>query len=365
MSFDKGWGGARSLLCIRLDSMGELLMTTPALRALKEGHTRRNITLLTTPSGARLAPMLNMADEVITQDSRHFPDVELIRRLRVEDFDGAVIFNSFWQDPLPAARLAADAGIPLRLAQSPDNPSGLLTQWVQESDHAGQPTLRHEVRRQLELVRAIGYFPSEDSLSLNVAPETVGSAASLLDEVGLEISRPWVVIHPGVTEPSRRYPAVHFAEAARQLAESHGFQILFTGSPQEKELVEQVRMQMHEESFSLAGQLDLETLSAVLFLAPLLISNNNAPVHIAAALQTPVVDLYALTHPHQTPWKVPHRTLYFDVPCKFCYSRDCPLVHHNCLERVPPAEVVRAVLDLLRESRRIEEMKRLSSLYVL
>ncbi len=213
-------------------------------------------------------------------------------------------------------------------------------------------------------MRAIGCFTSDEHLSLNVPPEAVGTAASRIYETGLDMNRRWLVVHPGVSEPSRRYPGRYFAQAAAELSALHGFQVLFTGSQSETALVEAIRSEMEPESFSLAGRLDLETLSAVIFLAPLLISNNNAPVHIAAALQTPVVDLYALTHPQQTPWKVAHRTLYFDVPCKFCYSGVCPLRHHNCLERVPPGAVVRAVLELLKESRNMEELRRLSSLSI-
>jgi len=368
MQPEQGWAGAQRLLCTRLDSLEGLLLTTPALRALKEAHPRRSITLLTTPSAARAAPLLDMVDETLVHDGPGGSidmDESLLLRLRAGGFDGAVIFNNFQQDPLPAARLISRAGIPRRLGQAPEDLHRLLTDWIQESDQAGRPTLRHEVRRQLDLVRALGDYPANDFLSLNLAPESVGLAVGLLYELGLDMNRPWLVLHPGASESARRYPAPHFAQAAEELASAHGFQILFTGSGPETELVEEIRGRMHSRTFSLSGQLDLQTLSAVIFLAPLLISNNNAPVHLAAALQTPVVDLYALTHPQQTPWKVPHRTLFFDVPCKFCYSRDCPLGHQDCLRRVAPGRVVQAVLELIKESSSMEELKRLSAQFML
>jgi ADP-heptose:LPS heptosyltransferase len=98
---------------------------------------------------------------------------------------------------------------------------------------------------------------------------------------------------------------------------------------------------------SLAGRLDVAELAAVLARAPLLVSNNTGPVHLAAAVGTPVVDLYALTNPQHTPWGVPHRVLSHDVPCKYCYKSVCPLGHHDCLRAVAPAAVVTAALDLL------------------
>ena len=87
-------------------------------------------------------------------------------------------------------------------------------------------------------------------------------------------------------------------------------------------------------------------------LAPILISNNTAPVHIAAAVGTPVVDLYALTNPQHTPWQVPHRLLFHDVPCKYCYKSVCPEGHHNCLRQVSPGAIVTATCELLAESAR-------------
>jgi ADP-heptose:LPS heptosyltransferase len=86
--------------------------------------------------------------------------------------------------------------------------------------------------------------------------------------------------------------------------------------------------------------------------APLLIANNTGPVHIAAAVGTPVVDLYALTNPQHTPWQVPSRVLSHDVECKFCYRSVCPQGHHHCLDLVEPQAVVQASLELLEESQR-------------
>lgn len=78
----------------------------------------------------------------------------------------------------------------------------------------------------------------------------------------------------------------------------------------------------------------------------MLVGNNSGPAHIAAAVGTPVVDLYALTNPQHTPWMVPSRVLNHDVPCKYCYKSVCPMQHHHCLTLVEPARVVAAVQEL-------------------
>jgi rfaE bifunctional protein kinase chain/domain len=99
----------------------------------------------------------------------------------------------------------------------------------------------------------------------------------------------------------------------------------------------------------LTGARALAALAALLARAPLLIANNTGPVHIAAAVATPVVDLYALTNPQHTPWAVPHRVLNHAVPCRNCYKSVCPEGHHDCLRLVPPDAIVRAACELLFE----------------
>jgi ADP-heptose:LPS heptosyltransferase len=152
------------------------------------------------------------------------------------------------------------------------------------------------------------------------------------------------VLHPGASAPSRRYP--HFAEVVRGLHRA-GVGMVLTGEAAEQPLVAAVREAAGLPVPSLAGRLDLGELAALLAQAPLLVSNNTGPVHVAAAVGTPVVDLYALTNPQHTPWGVPHRVLNQDVPCKYCYKSVCPAGHHACLSAVAPATVVTAALDLL------------------
>lgn len=122
---------------------------------------------------------------------------------------------------------------------------------------------------------------------------------------------------------------------------------MFTGTVPETGLVEAIRRDIKEGAFSLAGNLEIAELSALISIAPLLITNNTGPMHIAAALGIPLVVLYALTNPQYTPWSVPHRILNQDVPCRFCYKSICPMEHHNCLRLAAPEAVVEASLDLL------------------
>lgn len=347
------WDSARNVLCIRLDSVGDVLMTTAAIRALRNATPGRRVTLLTSSVGALIAPLVPEIDATITFDApwmkstgaRPTQDAALISRLADAGFDAAVVFTVYSQNPLPAAYLAYLTGIPLRLAHCRENPYQLLTDWVPETEPAEQ--VRHEVRRQLDLVAAVGCRTADEHLSLAVPEAAQQRIAQLFAEQGLSDAAPCVLVHPGASAPSRRYPAEGFAAAAAMLAEQ-GCRIVFTGSGSDEiALIEQIRQTMRAPSVSLAGKLDMAEMAAAVAAADVLVVNNTGPAHMAAALGTPVVDLYALTNPQHTPWQVPSRVLSFDVPCRNCYKSVCPAGHHDCLRRIEPHEVATAARQLL------------------
>ena len=347
------WQHARKLLCVRLDSAGDVLMTTPALRALKESQQDCHLTLLTSPSGAQAARLVPVIDDVVEftapwmkpQGAEPVADRELINRVAAGGFDGAIVFTVYSQNPLPAAYLCYLAGVPRCLAHSRENPYRLLSDWVSEPEP--QQRVRHEVRRQLDLVATIGAVPRSESLSLEVPGTARRSVAAALSTLRVPRDGPLVVAHVGATAPSRRYPPQRFAEALDLVVGEQRAHVVLTGDASEVELVENVRGAMRSSVYTLAGCLDFAELCAVIEAADLLVSNNTAPAHIASAVGTPVVDLYALTNPQHGPWRVPHRVLNHDVPCRYCYKSVCPVGHHDCLARVAPAEVADAVRALL------------------
>jgi lipopolysaccharide heptosyltransferase II len=257
-----------------------------------------------------------------------------------------VIFTVYSQNPLPAALLCYLAGIPRRLAHCHENPYQLLTDWVRDAEPAGG--VRHEVRRQLDLVATVGCTVVEERLSLDVREPARARVSALLAARGLD-RRPWVLLHPGATAPSRRYPPAQFAEAARTLARESGCAVVLSGAGDDAALAETLAWMSDVETHALDG-LPLGEFAALVEAAPLLLCNNSGPVHVAAAVGTPVVDLYALTNPQHTPWAVPHRVLFHDVPCKYCYKSVCPEGHHDCLRLVAPAAVAEAALSLLPPS---------------
>jgi lipopolysaccharide heptosyltransferase II len=355
------WDQANNLLAVRLDATGDVLMTVPAIRALKQSMPGRRVTLLTSPPGAQAAALVPEIDQTIiyqapwmkasTPHRDSHKDHGIIERLARERFDGAVVFTVYTQSPLPAAMFCYLANIPRRLAHCRENPYQILTDWIPEVEP--ERTIRHEVRRQLDLVASIGCATADERMSVCVPRVARRRVTRLWDQFGLNGPQPAIVMHTGATAPSRRYPSEGFAEVGRRLVRELGCQLILTGSEEESEQVEAIRQAMGVASHNLAGRLTLADLAALLTRATLLVSNNSGPVHVAAAVGTPVVDIYALTNPQHTPWGVPHRVLSHDVPCKYCYKSVCPEGHHHCLRLISPEEVVKAVVELLASTQAV------------
>jgi lipopolysaccharide heptosyltransferase II len=349
------WRKVRRLLVVRLDNLGDLLMTTPAIAALRTDLPQARITLLASAAGAKLGPHLDDIDDLIVHDASWVahaapaaPEAEraLLTQLARRAFDGAVIFTVCTQSALPAALLLRLAGIPLRLAHARENPYALLSDCVREPD-LDLATARHEVRRQLDLVGHVGFRVGDERLRFALRPIDVRSLAQRLCRHDIDPRRPLVVLHPGASAASRRYPAERFGVAAQLIADAAPATLVFTGSSAEACFIDAARAQLAARSLSLAGELSLGELAALIARADLLVTNNSGPVHLAAALATPVVDLYALTNPQHTPWLVPARVLNQDVPCRNCLKSVCPQGHHACLLGVPPQAVAQAAIELM------------------
>ena len=368
----KGWDTCRNVLCVRLDNLGDVLMTTPAIRALKQAVPGRKITLLTSKAGSGIARLVPEIDEVLEfavpwQGSAAAGNREavgeMIAVLRDRSFDAAVVFTVYSQNPLPTAMLLYQAGVPRIAGYCRENPYGLMTDWLPDPEPLSG--IRHEVTRQLDLVRALGAAPAGEHFSLQINPGVGEKLMHTLRQRGLDPERPLLVLHPGVSEDKRQYPVPFFAEAARQLTATLGYQVLLTGVSSEKPLAAEIRRVAGPAALDLTGELSLAELAALIGRAALVIANNTGPVHIAAAVGTPVVVLYALTNPQHTPWRVPYRLLPFDVPpalrsrnAIIAYAYEKAFVAGPWLQEeagstfpvaVPgPEAVVRAAQELLR-----------------
>ena len=347
------WQAAKRILAIRLDNLGDVLVTTPAIHAVGQSLSHASITLLASRVGAQVGALNPDIDDVIVSSApwmdpwRELPldpdrEQRVIAELRARQFDAAVIFSSFRQSPLPAAYLCYLAGIPLRLAASIDGPGSLLT-----TRHKHPEQMMHEVERGLDLVGAVGMSTTDDRLVLVPPPEAAPSIAHLTAG-----SQPLVVVHPGCSMPARTYPWEMYAEVVTLLVQELQARVVLTGAEHERpmvnDLVDRLPLEVRPHVEAAAGTLAFPEFCALIQAADLTITNNTGPMHMSAALNTPVIALFALTNPPEQwgPWRVPHRLLYREVPCRLCYNRICP-IDHACLAGVPPRDVVATAADLL------------------
>ena len=331
----------RRVLAVRADSAGDVLLTGPAIRAIAARAS--HVALLCGPRGRAAAELLPGVDAlhewtVPWLDPRP-PPVDgdavdaLVKQLREEEFHQAVIFGSFHQSPLPTALLLRLAGVGHISGISEDYPGSLLD--VRLTDNRDVP----EPQRALALAHAAGYpLPADDDGRL-------GLAGPLPDVTHLTGDEAYLVVHPGTSVPARACPPDLLASIVAAL-NAEGYRVVVTGAPSETALTRYVAK---ARATDLGGRTDMAELAAVLAKASCVVVGNTGPAHLAAAVGTPVVSLFAPTVPYERwrPYGVPAIRLGDqDAPCRGSRAALCPVLGHPCLSTVEVSEVVRAVREL-------------------
>ena len=329
-------------LVVRLDNAGDVLLAGPAVRAVASGSSQ--VTVLAGPHGAEAAKLLPGVDDVLVWrcpwiDPDPMPvdrtDVlALVDVLAHRHFDRALVLTSFHQSALPTALALRLAGVPWVGAISEDYPGSLLDLRHRVDD------LLPEAERALSVAEAAGFtLPAGDDGALGVRRP--------LPEVSDLLPAPApVVLHPGTSVPARAWPPERYADVARLLTES-GHAVVVTGGPSERMLTRHVAGDT--DACDLGGRTTLPELAAVLDAAAVVVVGNTGPAHLAAAVGTPVVSLFAPTVRHEqwAPYRV--RTALLgdqEAVCRDTRVTRCPFPGHPCLTSVGPEEVLHAVEQL-------------------
>ncbi len=345
----------RRVLVVRTDSDGDVLLAGPAVRAVAASA---RVTMLVSPAGRQAAGLLPGVDEVVVFDTPWSgyrpPPVDaaataaLVDRLRAGGFDAAVVLTSWHQSPLPMALLLRLAGVPHVAAASEDYPGSLLDLRFRADRSA--PGQVHEAEAMLTLVRAAGFEPDPgdpaagDPTLLAVRRPLPALPPDVADVAAAE---PFVVVHPGASVPARAPSPDVAAGIVAELA-GRGHRVVVTGGPGETGLTAAVAAAA-PQVLDLGGRTDLATLAAVLEAAACVVVGNTGPAHLAAAVGTPVVSLFAPVVPLERwrPWGVPARVLGDqDAACRGSGARQCPVPGHPCLSS-PPSAVADAVDELV------------------
>jgi ADP-heptose:LPS heptosyltransferase len=334
------------VLVARLDSVGDILLAGPAVRAV--AASAQKVTMLVGRGRSAVARLLPGVDDVLEYDA---PWVvaepgpldpaavdALVTAVRAADVDAALVLTSFHQSPLPLALLLRLAGVGWVGAISDDYPGSLLD-------------LRHrlpevpvdvpESERALSLARAAGFaLPG---------PATLAVRRPLPDVSALVGPGPYVVYHPGADAPARR-PTAGRSRAVVAALVAAGHRVVVTGARAESALTAEVADGLARD---LAGTVDLAGLAAVLAGAEVVVAPNTGPAHLSAAVGTPVVSLFAPVVPPErwAPYGVPVVLLGDqDAACRLTRARHCPVPGHPCLDGIAPGAVVAAVATLRQAS---------------
>lgn len=336
------WRSVQNLLVMRLDNIGDVIMTSPALRALRTNLPEAKITLLASPGGALTAELLPWIDDVLSwrvlwQDLGRLdfdPDRErqLIQTLHDRQFDAAIIFTSFSQSPHPAALICALAGIPLRLGESKEQDIGTLTHAI-----APTPDELHQAERNLCLIESVGFQVPDRSLTLQLKPQTSN----------LKLQNSYILLNPWTSCQSRNYDTDRFAVAAQQLSNITSWSVVVTGVEKDRDRSQTLFEQLGSCAIDAIGKTTLIELVELVANAKLVLTNNTSTMHIADATRTPNVVLFAGTE-LECQWRPRHspsRLLRRPTVCNPCYAFTCPY-DLQCLN-ILPETIVAAGLELL------------------
>jgi ADP-heptose:LPS heptosyltransferase len=334
----------RRVLVVRLDGAGDVLLAGPAVRAIA---ARAEVTMLCGPAGAAAGRLLPGVAEVLTWASPWVlaepppvcaEDVDrLVADLAARRFAEAVVLTSFHQSPLPTAFVLRLAGVERITGASVDYPGTLLDVRLRPGEDLPEDV--PEPERMAAIVAAAGY-PVLDGGRLAVRPPP--PVADLVP------GDPYVVVHPGADAQARRWPAEEAGRAVALLAAA-GWRIVVTGSPGERDLTAVVA---GHDGVDLGGRTDLAQLSGVVAGAAAVVVGNTGAAHLAAAVGTPVVSLFAPVVPavRWAPYGVRHVLLGDQsAPCRGSRARDCPVPGHPCLASVTAETATRAVASLVGE----------------
>jgi len=362
------------ILAIKLAGIGDGLLITPALRALRERYPDACIDLLTRSIPAQMMKNWDVLNDVIIINPRptgialnqKFTLLQrlgllkrLLSRLYWGHYDAVLLFHHLLPFhrglTLQALILVANAKWRIGL----DNEHGWFLNVVVEDDGFGA---RHEAEHYMAVVEAAGAKVRDKRLALPLSNEERERARTIIRDIGVN-NGPTIVIHPGCSmlSTARRWPAERFAQLADALYQDFGGQLILLGGPDEVPLREEVMNMMQSEMprCSLSGEESITLSAAVIEQCDLFIGNDSGLMHLATAVDTPTIAIFGLTnHKAWGPYTggVPGRAIVvrLNLPCMPCYFKGREIgtpegcAHRSCLTQLPVALVLAATRRMLR-----------------
>lgn len=336
------------ILIVRLDRIGDVVLSTPAIHAVRAAYPKSHIAVMVRPYAQAVVEGNPYIDEVIVydktgRDAGLIGSLRFIAKLRAGRFDLAIALH-------PTARthlILFAAGIPSRVGF--DFKRGyLLTNKMRHTKHEG---LMHEIDYTLGLLRSIGIDSQDRALYMPTTSGAERTVADLFTVHGITAGDLVVAVNPGASCPSKRWSAERFAGVASELSARYGAKIVIVAGQDDAGFGDTVAGLVSTGCLNLSGKTSVSELASVLKRAQLFISNDSGPVHIACALKTPVVAIFGRKDAGLSPrrWGPTGRddiVIHKDIGCGICLAHECRK-GFACLDAITVAEVVEAAGRLL------------------
>jgi lipopolysaccharide heptosyltransferase II len=339
------------ILLVRLRAIGDVVFTTPALRALRQRFPDAHITYIVEPPAADVIRTNPHVDELIVAPRRHlFADIALGRRLRASRYDLAIDFHGGPR----ASLLTWLSGAPVRVGYEVVGRAWMYTTRVARPREL-RP--RHAVQNQWDLLAALG-LPGPDAnawpVEMPADPAATAAMAERLTRAGVLSTDRLVVVHVSAGNLFRRWPERSFATLAARLASRAGMKVIVMSGPSEREAARRVvddargRLAPAERDRVVdLGDFSLAELRGLLERAALYIGGDSGPLHIAATSPVPIVGVYGPTLPvRSAPWRdrwlVTESVEVNGLPCRPCDQRVCAPGDFRCLAHISADMVVEA-----------------------
>ncbi len=363
-------GRVKSVLVVRLDEIGDVVLTSPFLRELRRNLPRAWITLLVRPATRDLVELCPYVNEVLVHepvDWRHLRAIQAAWRtvrlarshLWKRGYDLAIAPR--WDvDSQFGSMVVFLSGARQRLGYSEkvsDEKSRLNAGLERLLTHAVESgTLKHEVERNLDLIASIGGTVEEDRLELWCGQPDELFADRILAEHGVHDGDLLIAVAPGAGHPKRRWPVGGFAEVGAWVAIHWGGSLVVIGSQDDAQLGRELELRLGRNVINAAGRTSLREAGALLKRCRLFVGNDAGPMHLAAAAGLPVIEVSCHPlgglpeHPNSPerfgPWRVPQIILRPAKPLDSC-AQACNSRVAHCIQAVSTAQVKDAVALLL------------------
>jgi heptosyltransferase-2 len=327
--------------------VGDAILTTPAIRAIRKNFPHSEITILAKPWVVPVFKESPHVDHIIIYDvnARHKGwrgKLKLIREIRKRKFDLAILF----QNAVEAAVIALLSGIPRRLGYDTDRRGLFLTHSVPVRRHAKFKNI-HETDYYLDILTPFGLIPDGTGLTLKISESNHRAADALLTKYGIGKHDQIVGVNPGATYGSaKRWLPERYAALADKIQEYYGAYILVFGAAGEKEIGQKVTALMKKPAVNLCGHTTLGEAMALIDRCHLFITNDSGLMHVATALEIPLVAIFGPTNSQTTgPTGSKSRVVRIPVSCSPCLQPDCP-TDHRCMQDIKVDTVFEMVKTL-------------------